>query len=177
MSALERREFLGSLLGFASVSGFAGSSALTMAADLKTVTVESVQVLYRSDVSESAAFAEAWANAGFSTQALATDVVRQWRDGLGQEFAEQKRLLVGLGNWDDQLLLQGLAAEQRRHPLLVMQHPLKAQQAHWAETHAQELQILLQQASAAQQEAALQALARRNRLQPGTPSLFSWVLG
>lgn len=177
MSSLERREFLGSLLGFASVSGFAGASSLVQAAGLRTSTKDSVLVLYRADASESTAFAKAWADAGFATQALATDVVRQWRDGLGNQFADQKRLLLGLGNWDDQVLLQGLAAEQHRHPLLVMQHPLKAQQADWAATHAQELQALLQHATATQQETALQVLAQRSQLQPGTPSLFSWILG
>jgi len=177
MSALDRRDFLGSLLGFASVGGFAGSSALAQATGLYEVSSDSVLVLYRADLSESAAFAKAWAKAGFTTQALAGDVVRQWRDGLGKEFAAHKRLLVGLGNWDDQLLLQGLAAEARRHPLLVMQHPLKAQQSGWADTHALELQALLQRVSASQQEQALQALAQRNHLQPGTPSLFSWIMG
>jgi hypothetical protein len=177
MSALDRRDFLGSLLGFASISGFAGASALVQAEALRAVTPGSVLVLYRVDLPESAAFAQAWAKAGFTTQALAGDVVRQWRDGLGKEFGEHKRLLVGLGNWDDQLLLQGLAAEARRHPLLVMQHPLKAQQPGWADTHALELQALLQRVSASQQEQALQALAKRNHLQPGTPSLFSWIMG
>jgi hypothetical protein len=177
MSVLDRRDFLGSLLGFASVSGFAGATTLVEAASLHTVTGDAVLVLYREGISESAAFASAWAAAGFATQALAADVVRQWRDGLGRQSGEQQRLLVGLGNWDDQVLLQGLAAEQRRHPLLVMQHPLKAQQLNWAVAHARELQILLQQASLSEQEHALQTLAQRSTLQPGTPSLFSWILG
>lgn len=177
MSALDRRDFLGSLLGFASVSGIAGASSLVQAASLRAATNDSLLVLYRDDMSESTAFAKVWSESGFTAQALATDRVRQWRDGVGRQFGERKSLLLGLGNWDDLVLLQGLVAEQRRHPLLVMQHPLKAQEAGWAAAHAQELQILLHQASTTQQEAALQALARRNRLQPGTPSLFSWVMG
>jgi hypothetical protein len=177
MSGLQRREFIGSLLGFASVSGIAGPAALANAQGLPMVAGDKTLVLYRAGQGDSAAFAAAWAAVGHATLALDQDVVRQWRDGLGDKFEAGKRLLVGLGSWDDQVLLQGLAAEARRHPLLVMQHPLQSQQAGWAAAHAQELQVLLTQASGEQQEQALQALARRGNLQPTTPSLFSWVLG
>jgi hypothetical protein len=177
MSTLDRRDFIASVLGFASVGGFAGATTLAQAAGLQSAASDAVLVLYRTDIQESAAFAAAWSDAGVGTQALAGDVVRQWRDGLGRQFGERQGLLVGLGSWDDQVLLQGLAAEQRRHPLLVMQHPLKEQQADWAVLHAQELQVLLQHASTDQQERALQALAKRHDLQLRTPSLFSWVLG
>lgn len=186
---LGRRGFLGSLL-FASVSGVVGNAALAQAGALPATDPAAILVLYRATQPESVAFARAWAAAGCTTQALATDVVRQWRDGLGAQFAGGKRLLVGMGNWDDQLLLQGLAAEQRRHPLLVLQHPLRAQEADWAAVHAQELQALLQRTAGESQQlgqqhreqlqqtqAALQALAQRSLLQPATPSLFSWVLG
>lgn len=177
MSSLDRRNFLGSVLGFASVGGFAGAATLAQAAILPAAASDAVLVLYRSEQPESAAFAAAWSAAGVATQALATDVVRQWRDGLGRHCGEYQRVLVGLGSWDDQVLLQGLAAEQRRHPLLVMQHPKKEQPAGWAELHAQELQVLLQQASTDQQQQVLRALAQRHNLQPRMPSLFSWVLG
>lgn len=177
MSTLDRRDFVAGLLRFSGVSAVAAASPLLQAAALAGTSQDSVLVLWRPGLGESEAFAQAWSQAGCSTQVLATDVVRQWRDGLSAQFAGGQRLLVGLGSWDDQVLLQGLAAEQRRHPLLVLQHALKAQQAGWAEAHAQELQTLLLQVSSAQQHAALQALARRRSLQPDTPSLFSWVLG
>lgn len=177
MNPLDRRDFMAALLRFSGVSAAAGASSVLSAAGVGSAPDERVLVLHRAGHAEGEAFAQVWAEAGFATQALAPDVVRQWRDSLGAAFGAGRRLLVGLGNWDDQVLLQGLAAEQRRHPLLVLQHPLEAQQSGWAAAHALELQALLLQASAVQQEQALQALARRGSLQPATPSLFSWVLG
>lgn len=173
MSTLDRRDFLGSMLGFASVSAVAGTAALAQAA---TVTSASVLVLYRPGLGHSEEFAQAWAGAGFTTQALEADVVRQWRQNDGFQLGSRTQVLVGLGSWDDQVLLQGLAAEARRHPLLVMQHPLRLQHAGWAGAHAREVQALLQ-ASAGQQGQALQALAQRSQLQAAAPALFSWVIG
>jgi hypothetical protein len=177
MSKVERRDFLGALLGCSGVAAVSGATPLLQAGTLVQIKPDALLVLYRAGSADSEAFADVWAQTGCATQVLATDVVRQWRDDLDSRFAAGKRLLLGLGSWDDQVLLQGLAAERRRHPLLVMQHPLQAQQNDWARTHARELQSLLLGTAGAQQTQALQALAHRGTLQSATPSLFSWVLG
>lgn len=176
MSALKRRDFMGSLLGGAALGGWSAPAALAQLAAAATPASADWLVLYRAAQPESVAFAQALEAAGCSTRALEADVVRQWRDGLGAEPGSGKRLLLGLGSWDDQILLQGLAAEQRRHPLLLLQHPLRAQPPAWAGDHAQELLSALQAGSPSRQT-ALAALARRHALQPAAPALFSWVIG
>jgi hypothetical protein len=175
MSTLDRRGFLGTVLHCSGAGVLAGTSPLLQAQGLPAAAT--ALVLYRAELPESNAFAQVWAEAGLATLPLACDVVRQWRDGLGAQFSVQQRLLIGLGSWDDQVLLQGLAAEQRRHLLLVMQHPLKLQAPGWAAQHARELVALTQQSAGAESDASLQALAGRQHLRSGTPSLFSWVLG
>jgi hypothetical protein len=172
MSSMQRRSFMGSLLGTAALGSWYSPAALALPQQPDSEWL----VLYRAEQADSAAFAQVLEEAGCSIQPLAADVVRQWRDGLGAEFAAGKRLLLGLGSWDDQILIQGLAAEQRRYPLLLLQHPLKLQQAAWAGNHATELLHALQNGSPARQT-ALEALAQRHALQPDTPALFSWVIG
>ena len=176
MSKMQRREFMGSVLGGAALGSLHSPAALAQLLVEAAPSRADWLVLYRADESDSRAFAQTLADAGCTTRALAADVVRQWRDGLGAELAQGKGLLLGLGSWDDQILLQGLAAEQRRHPLLLLQHAYRNQPAGWPAMHAQELLQALQTGSPARQS-ALEALARRQALQPATPARFSWVIG
>lgn len=175
MSTLPRREFMGSLLGGAAFGGLHSSATFARLADLPPPSGRDLLVVYRAERADSAAFAQTLAAAGCATRVLAVDIVRQWRDGLGPELLAGHRLMLGLGTWDDQILLQGLAAEQGQRPLLLLQHPLQRQLAGWASDHAQELLHALQAGSPAR-DAALAALAQRHALQPETPALFSWVI-
>lgn len=176
MGRMHRRDFMGSLLGGAALGGLQSPAAFAQLLMTSSSAAADWLVLYRADQADSAGFAQTLAEAGCATRALAADVVRQWRDGLGAEAAVPGRLLLGLGSWDDQLLLQGLAAEQRRHPLLLLQHPPQTRTGTWATGHAQELLQALQSGSPARQ-AALESLARRHALQPAAPARFSWVIG
>lgn len=176
MGRMHRRDFMGSLLGGAALGSLHSPAALAQWAVTRPSASADWLVLYRADQADSAGFAQTLAEAGCATRALAADVVRQWRGGLGAELAVPKRLVLGLGSWDDQILLQGLAAEQRRHPLLLLQHPLQARADGWATGHALELLQALQAGNPARQ-VALEALARRHARQPATPARFSWVIG
>jgi hypothetical protein len=45
---------------------------------------------------------------------LRHDLVRQWRDGLGQQVLSERGKVVALARWDHTLALDGLAREARR---------------------------------------------------------------
>jgi len=45
------------------------------------------------------------------------DLVRQWRDGLGQEVLSERGRVVALARWDHTLTFDGLAREARRRSI------------------------------------------------------------
>jgi hypothetical protein len=171
-----RRDFIaGTALVFASVSAFSGAAPDALRAPLRKLAGRQVLVLYRANDTESRLFAEALAAAGCATLALSDDPVRQWRDGLGR-LLDEGFLLLGLGNWTDYSILRGLAAEQRRFPLLEMQHRRQQASADWAGQTAQDL-LAISAANTEELRLALQALAQKGQWQSAAPSLFSWVIG
>lgn len=125
MPGLDRREFCSlsaaaTLLGLTQVSQ-AGMTGAPVAA-ARTL------VLYRSSNRASEGFAIAMAEQGWEPRALETDLVRQWRREFGTRLA-QGWTLAGRLDWDDWFLLRGLAAEQRRFPLV--EQTLERNLVHW----------------------------------------------
>ena len=173
-----RRQFIktsSALLAFSTVSAAAPLNADSIWRALQPVDAGRALVLYRDSDPQASAFAATLAAGGIQVQALAQDPVRQWRDGLGELVQQQNLIVLGMGNWTDYILVRGLAAEQRRHPLLALQHARAQDHEDWASIHAQELL----QACACDEDSlrqALAALAQRGNLVTAAPSLFSWVL-
>ncbi len=128
--------------------------------------------LYQAHDAHATAFADELAAAGIATLALTDDPVRQWRDGLGRLVIEENFILLGLGSWADYSMLRGLAAEQRRFPLLERQQRKQAGTA-WARQQARELLAL---ADTDDLQHALQELNGKPQTRSTAPSLFSWVI-
>ena len=164
-----------SLMAFSTVSAVSSLNADSVWQGLQTLDTGKALVVYRQSEVQARQFASAFASVGITVQALGQDPVRQWRDGLGQQISEQGLMVTGMGNWADYTMIRGLAAEQRRLPLLELQHALGQNNPQWALVHAHELM----QACACDRDslrAALHALAARQTNSISVPSLFSWVL-
>jgi hypothetical protein len=163
-----RREFLA---GTALALGSAAVPLPMLAANTRRLAGRPTLGLYQPHDPHATAFADELAAAGISTLALTDDPVRQWRDGLGKLVTEENFVLLGLGNWSDYTLLRGLAAEQRRFPLLEMQLRKRAGTA-WARQQARDLLAL---ADANDLQEALRTLQGAAPARSPAPSLFSWV--
>jgi hypothetical protein len=135
-------------------------------------------VLFRIDDMHSLNFAEIMGEAGYQKVALTDDPVRLWRDQLGAAVSQNSGPLVGLTGWADYLMVNGLAAEERRRALLEMQHPVN-QHGHpqWAsELAAEFLQLPTQSDKSKVKVAMKNMLSRQHAITPGELTLFSWMI-
>lgn len=163
-----RREFLA---GTAVALTSAAVPLNVLAANTRKLAGRPALVLYQAHDAHATAFADELAAAGFSTLALTDDPVRQWRDGLGRLVTEENFILLGLSNWSDYTLVRGLAAEQRRFPMLERQQRKMAGTA-WARQQAQDLLAIAEATDLPQALRHLQDTSTRGTL----PSLFNWVI-
>lgn len=138
----------------------------------RTLAARPALVLYQAHDAHATAFADEFAKAGFATLALTDDPVRQWRDGLGRLVLDENFVLLGLSNWADYSVLRGLAAEERRFPLLERQQRKQVGTA-WARQQARDLLVL---ADADDLQAAARTLQDSSQPRNSAPSLFSWVI-
>jgi hypothetical protein len=135
-------------------------------------------VLYRKQVSHAVDFAGVLARAGLTAVALSDDPVRQWRDGLGDIAGGQGVPITGLTNWADYLVLSGLAAEQRKHVVLEMQHPVtQPGSENWPTNLATGLlQFPFQANRKFIAQLVAEIMAGQPGVRPGETSLFSWII-
>lgn len=112
MISLDRRQFCSwSSLALAGMPGTLLASTV-----VQSPRLEEALVLYRDVNPAAREFAELMVREGRQARAMEADLVRQWRRGLGA-YLDEGGLLMGYSDWNDWLLLRGLAAEQRRFPL------------------------------------------------------------
>jgi hypothetical protein len=167
-----RRDFLGTALAGTALALTSVPLPALAATATRKLAGRPALALYQPHDAHATAFADALAAAGIATLALTDDPVRQWRDGLGRLVTAENFILLGLGNWSDYLVLRGLAAEQRRFPLVERQLSRTAGTVA-ARREAQDLLALI---DAADLQQALQALNARTQARSAAPSMFSWVI-
>lgn len=163
---IKRRGFVVGAGGLLVLSGL-GHSASGGSGKISVEAKQSL-VLCRSDDEDSLAFAAVFSEAGTEVIALEIDLVRQWRAGLNDKM-KQKKILLGLTNWSDYLMMRELAQEQRRFPMLITSHQAGLlNNASWASDQAVKLL-----------ELNFQTGKKYNSMEktsyPGK-ALFSWVI-
>ncbi len=178
----DRRKILkgtGSLVALGTLPAYLTANGEELKASLSGLQNQIGMVLYRADELHSFVFAETLANAGLKTVALTDDLVRQWRDGMGESIRSNNLPVVGLTNWTDYLMLNGMAAEDRKHVLIEMQHPVnQPAKQNWAS----ELALGFLHLPAAGVRQNVQGLvegflSEQKTIQPGEATLFSWMIG
>jgi hypothetical protein len=177
----DRRRFMkgtGSMLALGSLPAYLTANANDLKVTLGELQQHQGIVVYREDDVHSVAFADTMAKAGLKTVALTDDLVRQWRDGLGEAVSKSGTPLLGLTSWPDYLLLSGLAFEARKYPLLELQHAVEQPgKANWSASLALDyMHLPVTSDRQIIQEMAQQHLSSQS-IAPKTPSLFSWLIG
>ncbi|HHX81981.1 MAG TPA: hypothetical protein GX696_03235 [Pseudomonadaceae bacterium] len=112
MISLDRRHFCS--LSTLALVGMPGTLLASTAK--QSQYLEAALVLYREGNPAAREFAELMMREGRRASVMEADLVRQWRRGLGA-YLNEGGVLMGYSDWDDWLLVRGLAAEQRRFPL------------------------------------------------------------
>lgn len=179
-SFLTRRRFVkssSSLVALGTLPVCLTTNAEELSASLGGLQQQHGVVLYRHSQSHALAFATTLSQAGFRTIALQDDPVRQWRDGLGTLAAQSEGPLLGLSNWADYLLVRGLAAEQRKHVMLEVQHSINQPgNVNWPVDVAEGYLRLTPAMDNRSLAKLLQKPVTQNAVTPGTPTLFSWLV-
>ena len=175
-----RRRFLkgtGSMVALGSLPAYLTANADDLQASLGELHKHGGIVLYREDEIHSVAFADTLAKAGLESVALTDDLVRQWRDGMGAKAGRAGVPVLGLTSWPDYLLISGMAAEQRKHVQLHMQHAItRPGKPNWSASLA--LGFMHLPVTADRQ--TIQSMAATHLaddvIKPNTPTLFSWLI-
>lgn len=177
----ERRAFIkrsSGLVALGSMPAYLTANTENLQSGIEGIQQHEGIVLYSEKEMHSVAFADTMAKAGLETVALTDDLVRQWRDGLGNKISQSGAPVIGLSNWPDYLVLSGLAAEARLHVMMEMQHPVEQPgKDNWSARLAVGFLHLPQQAG--REKAATlvkEFLADQKQLSPGEKSLFSWII-
>ncbi len=174
-----RRRFIkgsGSLVALGSLPGYLTANTVIPGSSFAGLQKRQGIVLYRDNDIHSRTFADTLSASGFHSEVLTDDPVRQWRKSLNDMVVKEGMSIMGLTNWADYLVISGLAAEQRRHVLLELQHAVnQPEKQNWSSGLALEF---LQLQEIVDKE-LLQAQFRKmldTALRPGTQSLFSWLI-
>ena len=172
-----RRKFLagtGGLVALSSMPGYLSASQIKSSEGI-AIQQKSV-VLYREEETSSVEFAEVFASAGMTAIALQDDIVRQWRDGLGETLKEHSAF--GLSNWTDYFMVRALAVEDRRFPIVEKRHVVNAStESEWAIEHAIELlQKSTQDSIESLRYQNVKGAELNSLSQHKDKSLFSWVV-
>jgi len=178
----DRRKILkgtGSLVALGSLPAYLTANGEELKSTIGGLQHQIGAVLYRAEEKSSLAFAETFARAGLETIALTDDLVRQWRDGLGDKIHQTGLPVVGLTHWTDYLMVNGLAAENRKQVLMEMQHPvLQPGKENWpVELAAGFLHLPATEGRKKIQDTVEQYLANQKAIKPGELTLFSWMIG
>ncbi len=174
-----RRRFIkgtGSLVALGSLPGYLTANTQMLASTFGDLQQRQGIVLYRDNDIHSRTFADTLFAAGFHPVALTDDPVRQWRNSLEQMSGDNSMPLMGLTNWADYLIISGLAAEQRRHVMLELQHAVyQPEKKNWPGELAVEYLQVPETADKELLQAHFSKTLTRP-LSPGTRSLFSWLI-
>lgn len=180
-----RRRFMqgtSSLMALGSLPGYLSANTNALHDTLGELQQQHGVVFYRPDEAHSVAFADTLSQFGLVTVALTDDPVRQWRGEAGILASKAGNPVLGLTSWMDYLLISGLAAGEspgkRKYVQMELQHAIvqpgnRNWSAHLALAHLQ----LPKQAGREQMQAHIEAMLENTAVEPGTPSLFSWMLG
>jgi hypothetical protein len=176
----DRRRFMkntGSLAALGSLPAYLTANPAELKSPLNELQQHQGIVLYREALTHSVAFADTLANAGLKAVALSDDLVRQWRGGLGEELSVAGKPVLGLTNWTDYFVISGLAAEQRKHVLLEMQH-MEEQPgtANWSANLAAAFLHLPVNADQGSIQALMQDTLSGQTIKTGNKTLFSWLI-
>ena len=176
-----RRRFIkggGSLVALGSLPVYLTAKPERLVQPLAELQQRRGIVLYRDNDLHSRSFAETLSATGIHAVALTDDPVRQWRKSLSQMAAEKGMPVMGLSNWADYLMISGLAAEQRKHVMLELQHAVYQPQAE-KESWSCELALEYLQLPKITDKDLMQTHFSKlldKKLRPGTQSLFSWFI-
>lgn len=176
-----RRRFIkggGSLVALGSLPAYLTAKPEMLVQPLAELQQRRGIVLYRDNDLHSRSFAENLSATGIHAVALTDDPVRQWRKSLSQMAAEKGMPVMGLSNWADYLMISGLAAEQRKHVMLELQHAVyqpQAEKESWSCELALEYLQLPEITDKDLMQTHFSKLLDR-KLRPGTQSLFSWFI-
>ena len=175
-----RRKFVkgtGSLVALGSLPAYLTASTEELNATLNELKQTQGLVLYRESDTHSIAFADMLSRAGLKAVALTDDLVRQWRDGLGNLARKAGVPILGLTNWPDYLIINGLAAEQKKRVQLELQHSVvQSGKENWSASLALDYMHLPLEAD----KKTIQNLAKEyqgeHTIKPNTSTLFSWLI-
>lgn len=175
-----RRRFIkgtGTLVALGSLPAYLSADTVALRSTLDVLKKRQGIVLYKESELHSLAFADTLSQAGLKPVVLTDDLVRQWRDGLGQLIEKTRQPILGIGNWADYLVINGLAAEQRRHVLVELQHPVEqVGKQNWASTLALDYLHMPENANRKTVQAHFESSDGKEKIQPGTRTVFSWLI-
>lgn len=175
-----RRRFIrrtGSLVALGSLPAYLHADTTAFNAGVNSMLRQQGLVLFREEDAHSAAFAATMAEAGLETVALSDDLVRQWRDSLGDLVGRQSMTVIGLTNWADYLLINELSREQRKHVMLEIQHQMaKSSAINGAATLAAGYLHLPFTADRETLADFAREVVGNPPLQAGQRTLFSWLI-
>ncbi len=174
-----RRRFIkgtGSLVALGSLPGYLAANTEMLASTFGDLQQRQGIVLYRDNEIHSRIFADTLSAAGIHPVALTDDPVRQWRNSLQAMPGDNGMPLMGLTNWADYLIISGLAAEQRRHVMLELQHAVhQPEKKNWSGELAVEYLQIPETADKNLLQAQFSKTLTRP-ISPGSRSLFSWLI-
>jgi hypothetical protein len=175
-----RRRFIkgtGTLVALGSLPAYLSADTDALQSSLGALKQRQGIVLYRENDLHSLSFAETLSQSGMQPIALSNDLVRQWRDGLGELVMKSSQAIIGLGNWSDYFVIRGLAAEQRQHVMLELQHPVEQPgRENWAATLAIDYLQLPETTDKKSLQAHFAKTVGNNKIKIGTRSVFSWLI-
>lgn len=175
-----RRQFLANSAGLLSLSALPVYLNACQPVDLKdhleNTHQQQIVILVTANDVNSKQFASVFAGLGMTVVTLGIDPVRQWRDGLSELV--RKKAVLGLTQWSDYFMVRGLAAEQRKFPLLEAQRFLPEEQSEtWAEKHAYDLLQLSWKDDMEKVQMQLKnSVLTDNAQGMKKNSMFSWVI-
>lgn len=178
LQSVPRRRFLAATGTVLAVTATAAlrQNGLAAAALPESATQQPVLVLYRDSLALAREFALHSRAAGLPVLALAADPVRQWRDDLAALVGTAGWRIAGQGNWMDYSIVRGLAAEQRRLPLVTLQHGTTQLQRHGIKPLADLLLAFAQENDAQERICRHALLTDHPDNNHPRPDLFSWVI-
>ena len=175
-----RRGFIkgtGTLVALGSLPGYLTANTESLQATLGDLKQRQGIVLYKKSDLHSLAFADTLSQAGIKPVAMSDDLVRQWRDGLGELVRQSAQPIMGLGNWSDYFVIRGLAAEQRKHVVLELQHAVEGPgKENWAASLALDYLHMPQTAEQNILQNYFEKTVTNKKIKSGSRSVFSWLI-